>query len=90
MFLHWDTFYIFIADKLIYESSEAYTHPYSGVVHSAEFVVDGIARNAVRDNNFCSQEVWCDLFLSIFAKFGGSALKIWGTEGLIAPSGPDW
>ena len=54
---------LYIVDKPIYESSEAYTHPHSGIVHSAEFVVDGIARNAVRDNNFCSQEVWCDLIL---------------------------
>ena len=52
------SFMLYIVDKPIYESSEAYTHPHSGVVHSAEFVVDGIARNAVRDNNFCSQEVW--------------------------------
>ena len=48
---------LYIVDKPIYESSEAYTHPHSGIVHSAEFVVDGIARDAVRDNNFCSQEV---------------------------------
>ena len=81
---------MYVVDKPIHESSEAYTHPHSGIVHSAEFVVDGIARNAVRDNNFCSQEVYCDFILSIFAKLGGSALKIWGTGGLIAPSGPDW
>ena len=54
---------LYIVDKPIYESSEAYTHPHSGLVHSAEFVVDGIARNSVRDNNFCSQEVWSDFIL---------------------------
>ena len=60
---------LYIVDKPIYESSEAYTHPHSGVVHLAEFVVDGIARNAIRDNNFCSQEVGWDFYVILIEDY---------------------